>query len=627
MELLSQLAPSVGAGLSGALLLWMWRKCAARWSTWFPLLKKSLELLLWLWALGSAVLIVLSVAGAADVRLGVLGALLGFALPSGWDMVMSRRTGKEEVKRGTTIATPQFVKRQVKASKKRSRLELGDVPIPFDAEPYHQMFAGSTGTGKSVAINAVLDQLRAANDTVILVDSGGEFLSKHFRADSDFVFNPFDERCVNWSPVLEMQGEWDAEAMARSIVPDGVGDSKEWNGYAQTLVASVMRQLYLRGKMTLQDFLYYVQAASTAELKELLQGTSAAAQLSSEKTFGSIRTIAANYLTAYAYLPNAGQPFSVSEMIRAEHSGFLFVTYREDQLDSLRSLIGCILDVASRAILSLSPNPERRIWLVLDEFASIGKVQSIEAVATKARKNGGCLLLGLQTVSQLRDRYGEFGAQTILSCLSTWLVLRCGDADTAEYMSKYIGDVELLRQARSSSVSDTGESTSHNDQQLTQRAILPSQIQGLPNLSGFLKLAGNYPLCQVKLPIPTKSRPVVTSAFEARDFEARPMLRLSPTQAAPAGSAPAKPASAAAPAAPASAKPASRPPQSPATEAKVARPPLPLSAVSRTAEKAVSREQSGLPEDSRVLVVRPAKSNARPSLEALRGALNQTSRR
>jgi len=526
MELLSTHFSPLLCGVGFFALFTVWRKSASRWSTWFPLLKKTLE-----WSLiGVAIALALWAAGIllnAGTHLATfaLAFVAGLAAPHYLLGSKIGKTEKEETTRGSTLAPAEAVVKKVKATKVPTQLTLGGVPIPVAAEPYHFLMSGSTGTGKSVAMGALLENLRARGDTVILVDSGGDFLSKHYDANTDFVFNPYDDRCIGWSPTAEMQGAWDATAMARSIVPDGSGDAKEWNGYAQTFVSSVLRRLWETQRLTLKDFLYYVQAASIPELSELLVGTAAMSQLAADRTFGSIRTIAGNYVAAYDYLPTDQQTFSVAEMIRAEHSGVLFVTYRDDQLDSLRNLIACLLDVAARTILSLTPDPERRIWLIIDEFASIGKVQSIEAMATKARKAGGCLVLGIQSVAQLKDRYGEHGAQTILSCLSTWLVLRCSDADTAEYMSKYIGEAEVKRTQQGSSTSDTGESQSWNEQSTTQRVVLGSQIQAFPNLTGLLKLAGDYPVCSVKLPLP-KNRDSRYTAFAARDFRARPLLAL-----------------------------------------------------------------------------------------------------
>lgn len=533
-------APFILYGLGFAALFFFWRKAASRWGSWFPLLKKGLEWGLIGAGLADAVYVVMHYKDS-DVLAGPAFLLFvaGAALP---ETILRRvhkpQDGKEETKRGALVGNDIVISKKIKSSKTPTYLKIGGVPIPVNAESYHFLIAGATGTGKSVAINGILQQIRDRGDTAIVVDSGGNFLEKHYNPDTDFVFNPYDSRCVGWSPTAEMQGVWDAQALARSIVPDGVGDSKEWNSYAQTFVGAVLRKLWETERLTLRDFLYYVQAAPRTELQELLADTAAVSQLSSERTFGSIRTIAGNYVTSYDYLPSDKPKFSISEMIQAEHSGVLFMTYRDDQLDSLRNLMACLLDVASRAILSLEPNPNRRVWLIIDEFASIGRVQSIEAVATKARKAGGCLVLGIQSVSQLKDRYGDNGAQTILSCLSTWLVLRCSDSDTAEYMSKYIGEAEISRQQQGLTNSDTGETQSWSEQSSIKRVVLGSQIQAMPNLTGMLKLLGDYPVCEVKLPIPVV-RGRGGLPFTARDFKTNPLLKLTPSVPVKASEAPA----------------------------------------------------------------------------------------
>lgn len=538
MENYNDLLQPLSAGLATYMVFWTWKKQASKWSTWFPLLKKSAE-----WTLiGLAIVVgVYSVStvlsGTVPPQNAALAYLLGLGAP--WLLLRKRFKNKEVVKRGSSLASSKEVAALVKATKKPADISFGGVPIPRDAEPYHMLMAGSTGTGKSVSISGLIETIRERGDTVILVDSGGGFLSKYYDPETDFVFNPYDARCVGWSPTAEMQGAWDAQALARSIVPDGVGDNKEWNSYAQTLISSILRRLWETKRLTLKDFLYYVQAASLKELGKLLEGTAASSQLASEKTFGSIRTIANNYVAAYDYLPMNKETFSIADMITAEHSGILYVTYRDDQLDSLRNIIACLLDVASRTILSLEPDPDRRVWLIIDEFASIGKVQSIEQVATKARKNGGCLVLGIQSISQLKDRYGEHGAQTILSCLSTWLVLRVSDADTAEYMSKYIGDAEVQRTQQGASASDSGDTQSWNEQNSTQRVLLPSQMQAFKNLHGVLKLAGNFPVCEIDLEFPRTSASSASS-FTPRDFTKDPLLRLTEDKdnAEPAAQAP-----------------------------------------------------------------------------------------
>ena len=514
-----------GAGCYAVLLVW--KKAAQGWDGWFPSLKRVAQGALWL-VVGYLAITAIGLA-KGDMPLATLAiaAAIGFAaIPLG-ALIAGYRTPGEKHERGAKIDSAAHVAALIKKEKKKADIIIGGVPLPVDAEAYHLLFAGSTGSGKSVAIRGLLDTLKSRGDTVILVDSGGEFLSRYWNEETDYILNPFDARCVAWSPTSELDGPWDAESLARSIIPNGTGESKEWNGYAQTFLTAVLQKLFEQKRMSLRDLLWTVQAAPISELATLLAGTTASAQLQSDKTFGSIRTIAANYMTAYNYLADGKADFSVARFIREKKDSFLFLTYRDDQLDSLRNLLSCVLDVASRTILSLPPDPHRRVWLVIDEFASIGKVQSIEAIATKARKAGGCLVLGLQSVSQLTDRYGENAAQSILSCLSTWLVLRCSDPETSEYMSKYLGEAQIVRAVEGKSSSESGASHSWNEQSANQRVVMASEVQQLPNLKGFLKIAGHYPVCEVKLAIPPQYD-AATECFVLRDFAKQPLMQIAP---------------------------------------------------------------------------------------------------
>ncbi|GIK44763.1 MAG: hypothetical protein BroJett012_06660 [Betaproteobacteria bacterium] len=524
-EALTQFILPAGAGAALRVFLVIWRKLSSRWANWFPLLKGLAEYVLWFVAAIIAAAIVTVLYMANQIGVAVLCIAMGFAIA--W-VLAELVVGQEEevVERGARVAEARVVASMTRKGAPSVPIVFGGVSLPADAEPYHLLVAGSTGSGKSVAIKGVLDALRARGDTAIIVDSGGEFAARYWDAKKNFLLNPFDQRCIAWSPMSELSGVWDADALAKSIVPDGTGESKEWNGYAQTLVASVMRSLLARGDLTLKSMLTAIQSMPMSELALMLKGTPAAAQLESEKTFGSIRTIASNYLSTFNYLADEPSDFSVARFVRDSRGGFLYLTYRDDQLDSLKNLISFVLDVAARTILSMEPDKSRRIWLIIDEFSSIGKVQSIEAIATKARKVGGCLLVGLQSVSQLKDRYGENGAQSILSCLSSWLVLRCADGDTAEYVSRYLGEEQVRQRLAGSSTADSGKSVSISTTVQTRRVVMASQIQAMPDLRGYLRVTGGYPICEIKLSFPKKLENV-TKSFEARDFSTRKMVDIS----------------------------------------------------------------------------------------------------
>jgi type IV secretory pathway TraG/TraD family ATPase VirD4 len=202
----------------------------------------------------------------------------------------------------------------------------------------------------------------------------------------------------------------------------------------------------------------------------------------------SIRSVASSFLQSWRYLPDEGT-FSIRNWIRAQGSNWVYLTYRDDQAALLRPLVATLLELAITEGLSLSEDPSRDLWLIMDEVDSLGKVSTLRDGLSKLRKYGGKCVLGLQTISQLRSTYGEHEAQTLMANISTKVILRAGDGQTAEYFSTEIGDreVEVVTVGKTRSLSQATSTTTNRDRRV-ERTVLASEISGLPDLHGFLKI-------------------------------------------------------------------------------------------------------------------------------------------
>lgn len=418
--------------------------------------------------------------------------------------------------RGAEMSDVKTLKKMLRG--KPSNFGLGGVPVPTEVEPTHFLFAGGIGSGKTLAFRQALEAIHGQDQRAIIADPNGEFLTIFFRA-GDVILNPFDARGVSWSPFAEMRGVWDADRLAQSLIPDGEGENKSWNLYAQQLLSAVLQRLWERGHCTNGELARLLGVAESAEFRELVAGLPAQRvfEPSNDTYRGNVLGIISAYAKALAWLdPAAGADgFSIRNWVENGERGWIFLTYRDDQLAALRPLIAAWIDVVASAILGLAENRERRVWLALDEFAGLGKIQGIEPFLTKARKAGGCALLGLQSISQLHDTYGPKKAQTLLSCLGTWLVLRQSDPETAEAMSLFLGDREVLRQSESGSKG--GDGSGNWSEQITKtRLIMPAELQRLAPRHGYLSLLGAYPICPVEMPIPAR-QPGAAPAFLMRD--------------------------------------------------------------------------------------------------------------
>ena len=267
------------------------------------------------------------------------------------------------------------------------------------------MIVGANAAVKSSMLTELLDQIEERGEKAIVVDAGGEFCKRYYQEGRDHILNPFEDRSVPWSPIAEIKDPSVIPALVKSMIPDGKNEAKVWNCLAQIFVRGVLSRLQANDNLSLQTLLYYVQAAPKEELADL--PTEAAWLMESDAIFGSVRTIAATYLAAYAYLGDSKDTFSVTKFVTQDAPGFVFLTYRDDQLDSLRNLMACALDVASLAVLGQEANTDRRIWLILNDFTVLGKIQSLETLATRSRKKGAYLVLSLASLSDFTKRYGE----------------------------------------------------------------------------------------------------------------------------------------------------------------------------------------------------------------------------
>jgi type IV secretory pathway TraG/TraD family ATPase VirD4 len=435
---------------------------------------------------------------------------------------------ESEIRRGAAVADARDVAKMLK--NKKSRFDIGGIPVPVELETRSFLLAGSPGTGKSQALTRALDALEKHNARAIIADASGQYCQRFYNEKrGDVILNPLDKRSVSWSPLAEIETVADVPAMAKSLVPDGDGDARVWSNYAQQFLEAALGHCFTNN-LTNRDLFDIVTSAPLEQLQQICAGTPAAAlvQPGNERMFASVRGSSVDAIAALRWLdPLAGcDAFSLRKHIVEQRQGWVYLTYEQQHRAGLSRMICALLDVASRAVLSLPPDLSRRVIFGLDELPLLGKVQSIVELLTNGRKHGAVAFVGLQTIAQLRDSYGHATAQTLLACLGSWLVLRVSDNETADFMSKYIGEQEIERVIESSSQSKswtepTAKNSETRQQQIvTQRAVLPSQLQNLPDMTGYFNLAGPTPVAKIRLslaPARTQAQAFVPADPRPRD--------------------------------------------------------------------------------------------------------------
>jgi type IV secretory pathway TraG/TraD family ATPase VirD4 len=435
---------------------------------------------------------------AAAVMLGLIGcsALVG-------------RKSPETHKRGVLLIDGRRSQRRTARRKKSGAevLTLAGIGIAPADETKHFKLIGTTGTGKSTAIGELLGTALARGDRAVFADPDGGYLTRfHDRYRGDIVLNPFEANSVQWDLFAEIQNSYDVEQLASGLIPSSDDpSSSEWRGYARTFLTAVVRRCHVHGWRDTANLWRLLTTASAEELRPIVSGTPAQPFLDPDnaRMFGSIRSVAGSAIAALEYIQSQrAAPFSVREWVRARTlPGALFIPYKAGQIAALRSMIAAWMRLAIFEAMSQAEGRDQRLWFVVDELDALGAIDGLKDALARLRKFGCRCVLGFQSIAQVSSTYGQSGAQTIVENCANTLILRCSGSEnggTSQFASRLIGDREILRRQisrgsdRESALSSrVRRSRSITEQHATETAVMPSELEQLPDLCGYLKRASS----------------------------------------------------------------------------------------------------------------------------------------
>jgi type IV secretory pathway TraG/TraD family ATPase VirD4 len=426
----------------------------------------------------------------------------------------------ERYKRGARVKTGWRVWNRMPTfqgwSGARRPLELAGLAVGRADETKHFKFIGTTGTGKSTAISELLAGALGRGDRAVIADPDGGYLARfHDRSRGDVILNPFDPRSVKWDPFAEIHTAYDVEQLASGLIPSTEdASSREWRGYARTFLSAVASRCHRDGERDASELWRLLAIASARELRKVVAGTPAQPFLDADnaRMFGSIRSVTGSAVAALAYVQaQRAVPFSVRDWVRAG-SGSLFVPYRANQVAALRSIIATWMRLAIFEAMTRAEE-DQRLWFVMDELDALGAIDGLKDALARLRKFGGRCVIGFQSIAQVSSTYGAGDAQTIVENCGNTLILRCSGSDnggTSHFASRLIGEREVVRRQvargtdREASFIFKGSrrSTNVSEQHVIEAAVMPSELEQLPDLSGFLKTASSPSWRRVRIARP-----------------------------------------------------------------------------------------------------------------------------
>ena len=468
----------------------------------------------------------------------------------------ARASGSAEVQAAPAAASTPAASR---GGGERGGVRIGPkLIIPSAVETRHVIALGATGAGKTQPLRAYALEARRRNAPAVIPVCEQSLFRSLYDPERDTILCPFDSRSVDWSPLREIEIETDCAFLSESFIARGDSpSSEEWRKYGRDLLTGFFRHAW-RKNWSLAQMLSLFEY-SNDDLFAVVSGTAGSTMTreGAERMLSGALATASSAADALRAIPHdaamkltANSGWSVTgwttEQVRktdaGEPCGFLWILLPDRVEAAMSSVAASATSIAIRTLLSQSEREARRFYVIVDELGNLPRLGGIEKALTRGRKYGLRFSGSVQTVAQLRGKYGRDGSAELLACLSSQMIFRAADQESADYASRLLGQIHVTRQTQSSSHSPAvgvggveSNSTSTSEHHSIESAILDSQVAALPDLRAYVRLAGQGNkilerwISYVDLP-----------AAQHEFFVPRPELRLS--NSAPTAAAQAEPA-------------------------------------------------------------------------------------
>ncbi|MDV3502526.1 type IV secretion system DNA-binding domain-containing protein [Marinobacter sp. M-5] len=412
----------------------------------------------------------------------------------------------------------------IQHAKQRLKLERRDHPqpglklhpeiaIPRVRESGNIFVAGAQGTGKTIFIKPLIQQVIERGERAFIYDEKREFTSLFFNPQTCILIAPWDRRSKAWSISADASNATRAQLIAERLIPDS--DDPLWSNGARMIFTGVTEILNNTSRRW-----GWLELASTLSLDEKTLNN-----LLAEHFPRAARFIAENSKTTQSFfaqlLGSLGWIYTLADAWpRAYQNGFSMTQWVQQadtdkpvilvQADKRFKDIGApvanaLIALMTSNILAQTNTTTRELWLFLDELANLPRNESLLEWMSLGRSKGCRLVAGTQSISQLQQLYSERGADSLLNMFTVFASMRVGAAgETATYTAKAFGEREVERPTSSAGPEGAPITNWHHE---TQALVNPSDLVQLPQAGrrgaeGYLLIPGWQAVYRLLWPVP-----------------------------------------------------------------------------------------------------------------------------
>jgi len=411
------------------------------------------------------------------------------------------------------------LKNKLKKSVKKDVIYIGKVELPAQDEDKQNFVLGRPGSGKTTIYNDIIQTLINRNEKALIYDQKGSFIQKFYDPAKDLILNIADSRTLKWSLSNEINDQADLFSMGKSLIPDPPpSEGMHWNDSARAIFMAVMRES-LKNKRASNRTVFKTLSQSAEVLFELLKKVNApeAVHLANSKNASDVTSTLMRYVRWLDFA--ADGDFRITDYLNNPNQRFIFIANMKKIEVIQRPLLTLFVDFFSKIYLSLPDSRDRRMYMLLDEFGTLEKMDSVVDMLVTGRSKGLRVFLGTQAIGQIDDLYGENTRNTILNCCSNIVLLSQNDSATAKLCSEIIGSPEIWETSHNSGMA--GEESEQKQKQL-KNLVIPSEFQSMENLTAYVRILKDWQFTRInKTDYADKNEPYMPNDALKFNFESQ----------------------------------------------------------------------------------------------------------
>lgn len=359
--------------------------------------------------------------------------------------------------------------------------------LPKSRWTRHLLVYGSVGSGKTVILTPIVEQAMAQNMKCFIYDVKGDFTARFPRAA---LVSPWHAESRVWDIAADVRTPSQAATFAQAFIPEGEGSNRYFSLAAQQLLIGALRALQSEhgrswGWRDLASRLAADRSAFAALLAEhypkaapLLGADDSTATASVLATLVAHTKAIDDLAMAWGNNEEKRKSVSLRHWVRDDFKGRRQIIVQADPDAALTTAyIGAMVRLLESFIIAPTlPDDEqgRTLLFLLDEMPSLRV--DVSALVDKGRSKGVVMIMGLQSLAQMRDAVGPNRAQALSSMVGTHIVCRMQMGEDRDQVAGLFGRERMALTAVSQGSGGGGPSGSVAVHEETRAVVDPSVL-------------------------------------------------------------------------------------------------------------------------------------------------------